>query len=318
MKKALITGGAGFIGKHLSHQLQDTGWDVAILDPKSGTGSILDVPALNAAMEGVDVVFHMAAIAHLWVRDPRAYELVNVVGTQNVLDAARANGVKRIIATQSEVILRGWNEIGHKPLSEDEPTPEIKAMAGPYSRSKHRADHMCRAAQDLDIVSLYPTVPVGAGDDAMTAPTAMLDMFLFNPPPAYLPTKLNFVPVEDVARAHILAAEKAEKGARYLISGEDWTMERIFEFLAPYSEKSMPKAKIPYALARLSASVSEAMAAITKSPPMATVEGVRFAKYGWDMPSKRAERDLGWQAGPVEPEMISAIDWLKTRRKSHQ
>ncbi|MGD8327336.1 MAG: NAD-dependent epimerase/dehydratase family protein [Sphingomonadales bacterium] len=318
MTKALITGGAGFIGKHLERQLRDAGWDVAIMDPKSGSGSILDLPALNSAMKGVDVVFHMAAIAHLWVQDVKLYERVNVQGTQNILDAARAHGVKRIIATQSEVILRGWNDPGTTPLTEGEPTPAIEAMAGPYSHSKHRADQMCRNAEDLDIVSLYPTVPVGAEDDAMTAPTAMLDMFLFNPPPAYLPTALNFVAVEDVARAHVLAAEKAEKGARYLISGEDWTMERIFDFLARHSEKRMPRSKIPYVLARISASLSEAVATITKAPPMATVEGVRFAKYAWDMSSEKATHDLGWRAGAIEPALESAVHWLKTRRKPHQ
>lgn len=317
MKTALITGGAGFIGKSLHHELEAAGWAVRIVDPRAGTGSILDKDAMAKAMEGVDVVFHMAAIAHLWVADPEAYARVNSVGTKNVLDAARMQGVKRVLATQSEVILRGWNQATGEALSEDEAVPALNDMAGPYSRSKYEADRLCREAQDLDVVSLYPTVPIGRGDDAMTAPTAMLDMFLFNPPPAYLPTALNFVPVDDVARAHILAAETAPKGARYLLSGEDWTMERIFDYLSIHSEKLMPKAKIPYALARASASVSEIMAKITKSAPMATIEGVRFAKYAWPMTSEKARRELGWYCGDIEAALDDAVEWLKQRRNKH-
>lgn len=319
MKKALITGGAGFIGKSLHRQLSHAGWTVDILDPRAGTGSILDMDAVYNAMHGVDIVFHMAAIAHLWVRDVHSYDRVNIEGTKNVLDAARANEVQRVVVTQSEVILRGWNKDTDEVLSEREGTPALRDMAGPYSRSKYKADLLCREAEGLDVVSLYPTVPVGQGDDAMTAPTAMLDMFLFNPPPAYLPTTLNFVPVDDVARAHILAAEKAPAGARYLISGEDWPMERIFEFLSAHSEKKMPKSKIPYGLARFSASVSELMATFTKSAPMATIEGVRFAKYAWPMTTQKAERELGWQCGDVEAALSNAVQWLKQRRnKPHQ
>lgn|GEM_PF-3164698 len=314
MKTALITGGAGFIGKSLHRQLEEAGWTVRIMDPRTGTGSILDMDAVYNATHGVDVVFHMAAIAHLWVRDVHSYDRVNIEGTKNMLDAARANNVQRVIATQSEVILRGWNKASVEALAEDEDTPALADMAGPYSRSKYKADRLCCDANDLDVISLYPTVPVGRGDDAMTAPTAMLDMFLFNPPPAYLPTTLNFVPVDDVARAHILAAQKAPPGARYLIAGEDWTMERIFNFLSAYSEKQMPRSKIPYGLARLSASTSEALAKFTKSAPMATIEGVRFAKYAWPMTAQKVERELGWRCGDVEPVLIDAVRWLKERR----
>lgn len=314
MTRVLITGGAGFIGRHLHKQLLDEGYEVQVLDPRSGTGSILDVMTVRQAMKDVDLVFHLAALAHLWAADHRDYERVNVEGTRVVLAEARRAGVKRIIVTQTEVILRGYDISTGRPLCEDEPAALVSEMAGPYSVSKWQADRLCRETNDLDIVSLYPTVPVGAGDDAMTAPTAMLEMFLNAPPPAYLPATLNYVPVEDVARAHILAAQKADAGARFLIAGEDWTMERIFDLVASYSDKAMPARRIPYVLARISASISERLAGITKNAPLATVEGVRFAKNTWLMDASHAREVLGWEAGDVSDALNDALSWLQHRQ----
>lgn len=313
MKQALITGGSGFIGKHLAAQLLAAGWAVRVLDihpcavggVEFAPGSILDAAALDKAMAGVDVVFHMAAIAHLWRKDKADFYRVNVDGTRATLIAAKRAGVKRLVATQTEVILRPWNLRTARVLDEDEPTPRLEDMAGPYSRSKYLADQMCGAEDGLDIVSLYPTVPIGPGDDGMTAPTAMLHMFLNNPPPAYLETVLNFVAVEDIARAHILAAEKAERGARYLIAGEDWPLSRLLDFLKAETRRPMPKTQIPYWLARVSAECAEASAKLTGKAPMATIEGVRFAKHAWAMSAERAARDLGWDRGDVATELSS-------------
>lgn len=315
MKQALITGGSGFIGKHLAAQLLSAGWAVRVLDMRPCAvggvdfvqGSILNAAVLDKAMAGVDVVFHMAAIAHLWRRDSADFHRINVDGTRATLDAAKRAGVKRLVATQTEVILRPWNLKTARVLDEDEPTPRLEDMAGPYSRSKYLADQMCRAEEGMDIVSLYPTVPIGPGDEGMTAPTAMLHMFLNNPPPAYLETVLNFVAVEDIARSHILAAEKAEKGARYLIAGEDWPLSRLLAFLKAETGRPMPKSQIPYWLARVSAECAEASANLTGKAPMATIEGVRFAKHAWVMSAKKAARDLGWDKGDVATELSALV-----------
>ncbi|MFZ5609804.1 MAG: NAD-dependent epimerase/dehydratase family protein [Pseudomonadota bacterium] len=326
MSTALVTGGAGFIGRHLVRQLHARGTTVRVLDPAASPrlfpagvdareGSILDDRALAAAMQGVETVYHLAAIAHLWRRNRDDFERVNHQGTRLVLDAARRAGAARVIVTSSEVILRGWDEASDVPLREDAPSPPLAAMAGPYSRSKHRAD---KAARDAGAISLYPTVPVGPGDDAMTAPTAMLALFARRPPPAYLATTLNLVPVEDVAAAHILAAEKARAGERFLIGGEDWPMARLLDFLARHLGRPMPRRQIPYSLARLSAGVAQGMARFTKRAPVATVEGVRLAKHGWRVESDKARAALGWTAGPVAEALLRALAWLEGEGKPLQ
>ncbi|MBF0335770.1 MAG: NAD-dependent epimerase/dehydratase family protein, partial [Alphaproteobacteria bacterium] len=183
----LVTGGAGFLGGHLVRLLRAAGHRVRVLDPaaddEADRGSVTDPVAVGHAMSGADVVFHMAAIAHLWSPDAQDFQRVNVEGTRVVLQAARRARPKRVVATSTALILKGATS---ERVDETRPMPPLAEMIGAYARSKWLADQACAAAGDVPVVRLYPTVPIGPGDVSITPPTRMIADFLAGRLPAYL------------------------------------------------------------------------------------------------------------------------------------
>ena len=321
---ALVTGGAGFIGRHLVRQLAATGRPVRVLDPElNGTvfgtgveavaGSVLDRETVARLMNGAGEVFHLAANTHLWLPDKSSFHTVNSEGTRVVLDEACRAGVDRIVVTSTEIILRGWQDSSATPVRETEPTPRLEDMAGAYCRSKYLADQMAReAARDgLPVVSVYPTVPVGPGDSNLTAPTQMIVDLIQGRLPGYLDGMINFVPVEDVARGHILAAEKGRPGDRYILGGEDMRVRELMALVADIAGCRTPTLRVPYWAALASAATMELVAdTVTGRPPMAPVAGVRLAKHDRPIDSGKARTELGWQPGSVADAVERAVDWL--------
>jgi len=273
----LITGGHGFIGSALARRLAGAGYSVEVIDPAprpSGLPasvishhlSILDQGALARRMKGMGTVFHMAAVARLYARDPAIYDRVNRAGTEAVTESAYATGVARLVVTSTALVLRDWRSRAAR-INEDSPRPALAGMAGPYSRSKWQAETSVREAmaQGLEAVLLYPTVPLGPPAGFITEPTEMLRQFLTAPPPAYLNTTLDFVDVEDVAEAHILAAARAPTGGRYLLAGEGLAFHDFLGHLRDISGRTMPRRRIPYALAALTAHLGERWRAAGRS-----------------------------------------------------
>ena len=323
-KNVLIIGGAGFIGRHIVSQLDALGADICVLDitsrPKDISaavkwrqGSILDQAVLQQTMQGRSIVFHLAALAHLGVPQKHRYYQINAIGTKNVLAAARATGTEHLLITSTEVILRDRRRPLTQPLTVPETLPDKSAMAGPYCRSKLDAEiaarHAISAGQAVSI--LYPTVPVGPGDYNLTAPSAMLNQFITAPLPAYLDCRLNLIAGEDIARAHILAAQK-KPGGKYLLGGDDLDMSELLNWLTPLTDKKLPQKTVPYRLAAMTAHIAKLGALLSGIAPLASLEGVKLAKQKIYVNSSASHKALGWSPMPVKPAILRAATWLKT------
>ncbi|MBB5519520.1 NAD-dependent epimerase/dehydratase family protein [Amphiplicatus metriothermophilus] len=319
MTFSLVTGGAGFVGRRLVRTLKDRGervraLDLAPLEGEDGVqGSVADPDAAARAVEGVDVVFHLAGHAQLWSRDPGLFDKANRAGTETMLAAAKRAGVKRFVHCSSLTTLVG-RRAPRAPSTVDETTRlEPADMLGPYPRSKLRAERAVEQAviDGLDAVIVIPTEPLGAGDKSLTPPTRMILDFLRGATPAYIDCTLNFVPVGDLAEGLIAARERGRRGERYILGGENVSMQTLLDALERVSGKPTPKTKLPYQVALAAGFVDTAFSYATGRSPKAPLTGVRLAGRPVSFSSEKAARELGWRAGGFEPALEEAYGWMK-------
>ena len=231
----LLTGGTGFVGGHLVRALLDTGARVRCLVRPTGSrdnlegldveiaiGDLRDVESLRQAMRGCEVVYHCAADYRLYVPDPERMYAANVQGTENLMRAAADCRVRRIVYTSTV----GTLGHGKNGLPADESTPvAFDEMSGHYKRSKFLAERAVErwAADGLPVVIVNPSAPVGERDVKPTATGQIVVDFLAGRIPAYVDSGLNLIDVRDVARGHLLAAEKGRPGEKYILGHSNMT-----------------------------------------------------------------------------------------------
>ncbi len=329
---SLVTGGCGFMGRHLVSLLSARGEKVRILDlrewPNSADmpmpanvelrlGSIRDRAVLTRAMNGVDRVFHLAANPNLWAADPNTFHEVNYEGTCRVLEAAASAQISRFVYTSTESILKNINapRSSQNALIDEKVSHTVNDVPGPYCRSKFRAEEAAKAAADngMPLVIVNPTMPIGPGDYLLTPPTKMILGFLNGTTPAYLDCDFNLVDGRDAALGHLLAAEHGRIGERYILGNENLNLGRLLALLEKLTGLPMPKRKVPYWLAYVSALVSETLADITKKPPLAPLTGVRLARSSMAFDCSKAQRELHWQCRSLEQSLVDTIADLKQR-----
>lgn len=324
MTRALVTGGAGFLGRHLCRALVAAGHEVTALDradwpdPPAGLrvarGSILDPVALGGALAGVTHVAHLAANAMLWARPASAFARINVEGARRVAEAAAAAGVSRFVHVSSATTLVAGPRAPALVGADAAHPPE--ALLGPYPRSKRRGElAITEALADrVALVTALPTVPIGPGDVNMTAPARLLADLASGGPPAILDTTLDLVDARDLAMAIARVLFDAPAGSRWLLGGHAVKLSE----LAPIVDRlcgrpPAPRPRIPYALALAAAHADEALSRLTGRPPRASLTGVRIAGRERRFDSAPARAALGHAPRPLGESLADALAWLRAQ-----
>ena len=325
--KAFVTGATGFVGSHVAQFLAEQGADLLLL-VRTGSdtqnleglkaervvGDLRDPASIEKAMAGCDTVFHVAADYRLWVRDPQRMYQSNVDGTRAVLEAARKNGVRRVVHTSS-VATMGFTSNGH--LADESSPVKLESMIGPYKRSKFMAEQLALKAgtSGMSVVVVNPTTPVGERDIKPTPTGRIVVDFLKRKFPAYVDTGLNLVDVRECARAHVTALEKGRSGERYILGGENLTLKQILDKLAAITGLPSPRVKVPYAMALATGVVDElVIGRLLGKEPRATIDAVRMGRKKMFVSSGKAERELGWNPSPVEDALRRAVEWFRIHR----
>jgi len=322
--KTLVTGATGFLGSHVARALAGRGENVRVLVRPSSdlralegleaercAGDLRDHASLDRALEGVQRVFHVAADYRLWARDPREIHESNVTGTQNLLDAARRAGVEKFVYTSTVATIAVPRPGG---LPNEETQSSLGEMIGHYKRSKFEAEQSARRAAEtgLPVVIVNPTTPVGPGDWKPTPTGKIIVDFLNGRMPGYVDTGLNFVPVEDCVRGHLLAAERGRVGERYILGGSNLTLKQMLDMLAAASGHPAPRWKFPHALAYAAACVDTGVSRLLGREPQIPLEGVRMARHKMFVDASKAGRELGFAPGPVEAALDRAAAWYES------
>ncbi len=321
----LVTGATGFVGSAVTRALLARGRSVRVLvregsdrqnidglDVEAVTGDLTDRASLERALRGCEALFHVAADYRLWVPRPGPMYEANETGTKNIMEAALAAGVERIVYTSSVATI--GLRADRTPADEDTPSG-LSDMIGHYKRSKFLAEEAVRLLvrkEGLPAVIVNPSTPVGPRDIKPTPTGRIIVNALSGKMPAYVDTGLNIVHVDDVAEGHVLAMERGEAGERYILGGENLTLSEILCMLASMAGVRAPRVRLPHGVVMPLAHVSEAWARLTgEKAPLLTKDGVRMSKKHMFFSSRKAEEELGYRPGPAEEGRRDAIEWFR-------
>ena len=318
MRQALVTGGSGFIGQHLVTSLLAHGRRVRILDLRPPRyiptavqyvqGSVLDSELLQAALDDVEEVYHLAGLPGMWARHKDDFHAVNAQGTARVIAAARKRGVSRLLYCSTESILFRPSCTA-SALSEDV-SVTLDEMPGVYTRSKMLGEQQAlrAAASGFPVVIANPTMPIGPHNGSLTPPTLMLQYFLSQRVQIYLDFIMNLVDVRDVAAGLLLAMERGQTGQRYILGGENIALKKLLAIIGNISGRRAVRIPIPPVIAQTTAAMLEFIADhVTHKPPAATLEGVRIALRSQALSIDKARRELGYAPRPITAALQEAI-----------
>ncbi|MCY7284066.1 MAG: NAD-dependent epimerase/dehydratase family protein [Cyanobacteria bacterium CAN_BIN43] len=319
--KILVTGANGFTGSHLVKALSQRDAPqadtiVALVRQTSDLsrladtnvqlvyGDITDRPSLELALQGVDRVFHTAAYVELGIVDAARMERINVEGTRNVLGAAQAAGVQKMVYcstigvygdTQGQVIDETFER-------------QQKGFSSAYDSTKYEAQQLVDqfAAAGFPVVSVMPSGIFGADDPHFGS---VMDTFLKGRLKVWAGGDriTGIVHVDDLVSAMILAADQASTGSHYIISTGDLSTRAMFQFLSQETGIPAP-AEIPQPIVRLVGNILEPIGRLLNWQPPISRERVH---YIYDrcvrVSGDKAKTELGWNPRSVEETLRQSL-----------
>ena len=320
--RVAVTGANGLVGARVVRELLTAGHDpVAVVRRGADLRGLagVDVPLARAdlragvdlrrAVDGAEVVVHCAAV---YSYSEAETELVraNVDGTSRLIAAAADAGVRRVVLTSSSVTC------GSSPgrLQLDETGGLGDGWVPRYFRTKVRQEQTAAevaAARDLELVVACPTVVLGGPDWRLVPSNAVLVRYLLDPSRTTFPGGCNVVAVGDVARGHVLLAERGVPGERYLLGGEDCEWRTLHALVSELAGVGGPYLTGSRSSAWLAASVAEGVGRLTSSAPLASREEARtVGRWYWYSAAKAGA--LGYAARSARATVAGALAWLLT------
>ena len=323
MPLALVTGATGLIGSNLAAALSDRGWTVRVLcrptsptialegvPHEAVTGDLLDSDSLQQAMEGNDVVFHVAGVSDHWRAGKERMYRVNVEGTRRVMETALASGVVRVVFTSSVAAL-GIPPQGHLLSEADHYDGDLHRF--PYGHSKYLAEQevLKAVAQGLDAVIVNPSAVLGPRDPHLGSASLLLEMNRW-PLPVVPDGGLNLVDVADVAVGHIAAAERGRTGERYILGGENITHWDLAHVVARVLGKSPPRWRLPAGIVRRAAWLVDLLCFLLPQRIPITGETLRLSAETFYVTHEKADRELALSPRIPLPETVARTHaWLR-------
>lgn len=319
-KKVLVLGATGFVGGavvanlvragYRAHCLVREGSETRALE-RFGTsvtlhrGELDDKLSLVAAMEGCDWVINCAGLNSFWEADGQAYDRINVQGTRNVMEAALAAKVGKVVHV-STVMAYGFPQ--DSPFNEQsEPGPHMSE----YARSKYEGDRIAwelYESSGLPLVVVYLAAVLGAGDRKAVM---QISRFVNGQVPVMIDSEnlFTYVYVGDAAEAIVRAAERGgNEGERYLVGNQRLSTRDYFGIISSISGVAMPRWTMGRKSTLLLARLMSGWARVTGQPPLMALDLMQTVYRGSLLfDGSKAERELGIRYTPIQVAFEEAV-----------
>ncbi len=323
----LVTGATGHIGNVLVRILLERGEKVRAMlmpgeDPIALSGldveiveaDVLDYQSLLKAFTQIEVVFHLAGIISILPGTQPMVQVVNVLGTRNVIQAAWACEVRRLVYTSSIHALR---RVPHGVLiDESVPFDPVHAISS-YDSSKASAslDILEAVLHGLDAVIVCPTGVIGPFDFRRSEMGQLILDCVEQKPLLIVDGAYDFVDVRDVAQGLVLAGEKGRTGESYILSGERISVAGIIKIVQEILGTRLFSLKIPLRLAQLAASITPFYYRLTNIKPRFTAYSLETVTSNCSISHAKAHLELGYQPRPLRESLGDTVSWfLNTNR----
>jgi nucleoside-diphosphate-sugar epimerase len=318
--KVLVTGATGLVGNAIARRLVARGDAVralvrdeararAVLPPEVelARGDVVDPSSLAAACAGIELVFHAAGMPEQWQRDASIFDRVNRRGTRNVLEAALAARVGRVVHTSTMDVFAAPPG-GTLVETNLDPAPKPTA----YERSKQDAEREVEAvrAKGLDVVYVNPSAVYGPGP-VHVALNSFFIQLLGGKAPVLPPGGMSVIYVDGCTDAHLAAAERGRDGERYLVADEHCSTRRLAELTVQAAGRGKVPATAPAIAMRALAGLSAPLARTFGFTPLVAPGQVSFLTWDARVDASKAKRELGFVPTPAAEGVRKTIEFLR-------
>jgi len=323
----LVTGATGHLGNVLVRQLVAQGEKVrALFLPGEDhtplkelpveiiEGNVLSPESLKPAFKDIQRVYHLAGVISIMPGKDQWMRQVNVTGTQNVIQACRQAGVKRMVYTSS---IHALERPPHGVTIDETLNFDAHNPAGEYDRTKAEASLKVLEAveEGLDAVLVCPTGVIGPYDYRGSEMGNLILGWMKKKVQVIIDGMFDFVDVRDIARGQILAGEKGRKGETYILSGERISLETMLELVQSTAGIHAPKIKIPIDLAKFAAYFTPLYYRLTHSTPRFTPYSIETVQSNSSISHAKAKRELGYLPRLLSVSIPETVAWWMQQRK---
>lgn len=323
MAKVLVTGGNGFLGSWTVKKLIEAGHEVTcLLRPQSDVselkglhfqrvnGDVTHLDSLVKAFQGMDGVFHLAGLIAYKASERRKMEKVNVQGTKNVIEACLKNKIPRLVHVSSVVAIGASYDKSHV-LNEESPY-EISDLNLGYFETKHQAEVAIMDAvknKGLQAVVVNPATTYGPGDAKKGSRKTQIKVAQ-GKFPFYTSGGVNVVPVGNCVDGIVSAFTKGRIGERYILGGENMTIEHLFGIIAEAAGVSPPTRKMPSLLLHILGFIGDSVSPMKIPFPVSRENAWTATLFHW-FDSGKAQRELDFKPGSAQEAIRSSVKWMK-------
>jgi len=325
----LITGATGFIGRHLTRDLASAGQAVRVLarSPQKArtlfadtveirAGDLLDPDSLKEACAGVEIVYHIAGVYRFGIRHRREIHETNIEGTENLLRAAAAAHVGKIVHVSSASVLgRATASSDPGSVLTETDFPADPPRFSPYKYSKWQGERRVLAwiGRGLPVVIANPSCPIGSGDETPTPTGQMIRDFTRGLFPCYSRTGLNFVNVSEVSTGLQQVARAGRVGERYLLTNQNLWLKEFLDCLAEQTGLPAPRLCLPYWSIQAMSCFGEMFELLNPRNTSARLclETALQARHAQFFSNAKARQELGWSPSPIQSGIQEALAWFQ-------